>query len=187
MKVKSIRWTLLLTAGFFRLSAEPACAQNSQILWSAFAAGFGASSSANTTVTTAIGQPLVGATGDGNTGISSGFLADTTFTGPVTAIEEDLRQPLPSVYELEQNYPNPFNPTTRIQFALPKNSHVRLAIYDLLGREVAKLIDDNRAAGNHTMEWNGFDARGQRVSSGIYFYRIEAEGFIQTRKLTLLK
>jgi hypothetical protein len=187
MKAKITRWLLILAAGFFWLSVIPALAQDSQILWSAFAAGFGASSSANTSVTTAVGQSLVGASSDGNTGITSGFLADTTFTGPVTAVEEERSEPLPGAYELEQNYPNPFNPTTRIEFALPKNSHVRLTIYDLLGREVLTLIDDVRPAGNHVIEWNGFDALGQRVSSGIYFFRIEAEGFIQTRKLTLLK
>lgn len=190
MKIKSIGRTLLLMAGFFMLFAVPAFAQsrqNSQILWSAFAAGFGASSSANTTVTTAVGQPLVGATGDGNTGISSGFLADTIFVGPVTGVEEKPNELLPGAYELEQNYPNPFNPTTRIHFSLPKRSAVRLTLYDLLGREVATLIDDVRPAGNHVIEWNGFDARGERVSSGIYFYRIETDGFVQTRKLTLLK
>ena len=187
MKVKSIRWMLLLLAGIFWHHAEPVFAQNSQILWSAFAAGFGASSSATTTVTTAVGQPFVGASGDDNTGVTSGFLSDTTFTGQVTAIEEDRSESLPNTYELEQNYPNPFNPTTRIQFALPKNTHVRLTIYDLLGREVIKLIDDVRAAGNHAIDWNGFDARGERVSSGIYFYRIEAESFVKTRKFTLLK
>jgi hypothetical protein len=174
-------------AGFFWLFAISAFAQDSQILWSAFAAGFGASTSANTTLTSAVGQPLVGATGDANTGISSGFLADTTFTGPVTGVEEDRREALPGAYELEQNYPNPFNPTTRIQFTLPKRSAVRLTLYDLLGREVVTLVDEVRVAGNHTIEWNGFNALGQRVGSGVYFYRIEAGRFVQSRKLMLLK
>lgn len=187
MRVNALRWIPAVAVGIISFSVPPLSAQDSQILWSAFAAGFGESTSTNTVVTTAVGQPLVGATGDGNSGITSGFLADTTFSGPLTAIEEDPSEPLPGAYELEQNYPNPFNPTTRIRFALPQSSRVRLTIYDLLGREIVELIHENRAAGTHTIEWNGFDAGGERVSSGIYFYRIETEGFVQTRKLMLLK
>lgn len=90
-------------------------------------------------------------------------------------------------YSLEQNYPNPFNPTTRIQFSLAKKSHVTLRVYDLLGREVVALVDEVRAVGHHTVDWNGVDQAGQRVGNGVCFYQIKAGEFISTRRMLLLK
>ncbi|MFZ1978969.1 MAG: YCF48-related protein [Bacteroidota bacterium] len=89
---------------------------------------------------------------------------------------------LPKSYALSQNYPNPFNPSTTIAFALPSRSFVTLKIYDMLGREVALLASEELAAGNYTRQWNAAS-----LSSGIYFYRLEAGSFIQTKKLILLK
>ena len=89
---------------------------------------------------------------------------------------------LPTVYALEQNYPNPFNPTTTIKFTLPKNSNVKLAVYDILGRLVTKLVDGNLTAGYHTVQFNA-----SNLASGVYFYRIEAGNFVQVKKLMLLK
>lgn len=88
----------------------------------------------------------------------------------------------PDTYTLDANYPNPFNPTTTIQYALPAEGQVRLAVYDMLGREVARLVDSNQKAGTHRVS---FDA--QDLSSGVYIYRIEANGFTQTRQMTLVK
>jgi len=89
---------------------------------------------------------------------------------------------LPKSYALSQNYPNPFNPSTTIAFALPSRSFVTLKIYDMLGREVAVLASEELAAGNYTRQWYAAS-----LSSGIYFYRLEAGSFIQTKKLILLK
>jgi len=90
---------------------------------------------------------------------------------------------IPSKYALEQNYPNPFNPSTNISFSLPKQSNVRLSIIDLLGREVATLVDnEERSAGNYTVMWNA-----SSFASGVYFYRLQAGDFVQTKKLVLLK
>jgi hypothetical protein len=83
---------------------------------------------------------------------------------------------------LQQNYPNPFNPLTVVSFQLPAVSEVRLAVYDLLGREVATLVNERRAAGSHSVR---FDASG--LASGAYFYRLTAGNFVQTRKLMLVK
>ncbi len=90
-------------------------------------------------------------------------------------------------YSLEQNYPNPFNPTTRIHFTLAKKGFVRLAVYDLLGREVEILVDEIQTAGGHAVDWNGVDHAGQRVGNGVYFYQIKAGEFISTRRMVLLK
>jgi endo-1,4-beta-xylanase len=95
---------------------------------------------------------------------------------------EDLDAELPMVYSLNQNYPNPFNPTTTIEFALPQNSDVKLVVYDILGRAVANLIDDNLAAGYHRINFNA-----SNLATGVYFYRIKAGDFVSVKKLLLLK
>ena len=89
---------------------------------------------------------------------------------------------LPSVYSLSQNYPNPFNPTTTINFALSKSGNVTLTVYDIMGREVKMLVNDNLQAGYHKVEFNA-----SSLASGVYFYRIIAGNFISVKKLMLLK
>ncbi len=93
----------------------------------------------------------------------------------------------PGSYALYQNFPNPFNPATTIGFDLPEAGSVRLSVYDLLGREVVTLLNGDRAAGHHTVNWNARDARGQPVSSGIYFYRLEAGSNKLSQKMLLSK
>jgi hypothetical protein len=94
----------------------------------------------------------------------------------------DNQSSLPSNFTLNQNYPNPFNPTTVISYDLPENSQVNLAVYDMMGRRVATLVNENVAAGTHQVQ---FDASS--LSSGTYMYRLQAGGNIQTKKLTLIK
>jgi hypothetical protein len=94
---------------------------------------------------------------------------------------------LPSRFALHPNRPNPFNPTTTIAYDLPRASRVRLAIYDVRGREVRTLLDANQPAGSHQVRWDGRDARGVPAASGVYFYRLSATGFVQTKKMVLLK
>jgi parallel beta-helix repeat protein len=89
---------------------------------------------------------------------------------------------IPTVFSLAQNYPNPFNAQTKIRFVLPEPQDVQLMVYDLLGRRVETIIDEERQAGQHQVTW---DASGH--SSGIYFYRIEAGDFTETKKMILLK
>jgi len=102
--------------------------------------------------------------------------------------EEELNlTSVPAEFELGQNYPNPFNPSTTISFALPKAGEISLNIYNLRGQLVATLHDGAIAAGRHQMVWDGKDTRGANVASGIYVYRLEADGFVATKKLTLLK
>jgi hypothetical protein len=83
---------------------------------------------------------------------------------------------------LSQNYPNPFNPTTRIAYAIPKTSHVSLKVFDVLGREVATLVDAVQDAGFKSVEFNAAD-----LASGVYFYRLISQGFVETKKLLLVQ
>ena len=95
---------------------------------------------------------------------------------------------LPKTFALDQNYPNPFNPTTTIKYDVPKMSGVRITIYDILGREVRTLVSNgNVAPGHYSAVWNGLNNEGQQVSSGVYFYRMQAGSFIQMKKMLLLK
>jgi hypothetical protein len=95
--------------------------------------------------------------------------------------------PVPVRYALGQNYPNPFNPTTTVRFELPENAFTRIVIYDLLGREIVLLANKPFNAGYHQVAWQGKDTFGNDVPSGMYFYRMEANGFSSTRKMVFLK
>jgi len=95
----------------------------------------------------------------------------------------DIINIIPTEYSLSQNYPNPFNPTTKINFSLPEDGKIKLTIYDILGREVKRIVNSEfRSAGRYTVEFNGAG-----LSSGVYFYRIEAGEFVQTKRMVLLK
>jgi PKD repeat protein len=94
----------------------------------------------------------------------------------------------PSSYELSQNYPNPFNANTVIMFTVPRDGAVTIAVYDILGREVVKLVNGEVfAAGVKSIAWDGLDSRGNDVPGGLYFYRMVAADFSETRKMVLLK
>lgn len=108
--------------------------------------------------------------------------------GSSVGIEDDDTNP-PSEYELKQNYPNPFNPTTKIKFTIPSRTEyysvpqiVTLKVYDVLGNEVATLVNEEKAAGSYEVEFNA-----ARLSSGIYFYKLQAENFVETKKMLLVK
>ncbi|MFQ5674647.1 MAG: choice-of-anchor D domain-containing protein [bacterium] len=98
---------------------------------------------------------------------------------------------LPDEFSLAQNYPNPFNPNTQIEFEIaettPQGTHVQLRIFNLLGELVRVLLDEVKQPGRYRLAWDGFDARGQRVSSGIYLYQLHAGSFRQTRRMILLR
>jgi len=90
-------------------------------------------------------------------------------------------------YELSQNWPNPFNASTVIDFGLPQPGDVRLVVYDVLGRRVRHLLDDYLLAGYHSFTWNGLDDHGSPVASGMYFYRLIAGEYMESRKMMLVK
>ena len=88
---------------------------------------------------------------------------------------------------LEPNFPNPFNPSTTIAFEVPAPTHVNLSVINSLGRKVKVLLDKRLEAGNHEAVWDGRDYQGERVASGIYFYRLTTDTANETRKMVLLK
>lgn len=89
---------------------------------------------------------------------------------------------LPTGYTLSQNYPNPFNPTTSISYSVPTQSHVTVAIYDVLGREVRRLVQELKQPGEYSVTWDA-----SSVPSGVYFYRLVAGGFVETKKMVLMR
>jgi len=94
---------------------------------------------------------------------------------------------IPDRFELKDNYPNPFNATTEIKFALPQESYVKLAVYNIMGQKVKTLFDGRKTAGVHKVVWDGRNDSGEIVASGVYFYTIRAGTYIETKKMTLLK
>jgi|GEM_PF-7081888 len=111
----------------------------------------------------------------------------TTESGPFTfttelAVSVESKKLIPKEFELEQNYPNPFNPSTKIKFVIPKSSFVNLKVYDVLGNEIATLVNEEKPAGNYRVT---FDA--SNLPSGVYFYKIKAGNFVETKKMILLR
>ncbi|MBE0572456.1 MAG: T9SS type A sorting domain-containing protein [Ignavibacteriaceae bacterium] len=100
---------------------------------------------------------------------------------PTTAVENESDN-VPSTFSLYQNYPNPFNPTTTIAYEIPERGFVTLKVYDVLGREVATLLNEEKPAGSYKIEFNGTS-----LTSGIYFYQLNAGNYSETRKMILLR
>jgi len=107
--------------------------------------------------------------------------------GEEAATKESSDANLPEGFELAQNYPNPFNPNTTIDFSLPEAQHVTLEVVNIQGQVVRTLVDDVRSAGDHSVEWDATSDNGNRVASGVYFYRLSAGDHVASRKMTLLK
>ena len=106
---------------------------------------------------------------------------------PSTAVTQQKNEGSPGSFALAQNFPNPFNSGTEIRFTLPADGHVKLAIYNLLGQEVAALVGAAQKAGSYTAAWDGTDNRGRPLASGVYFYRLHTDKWALTRKLVLLR
>ncbi|RPI61315.1 MAG: T9SS C-terminal target domain-containing protein, partial [Ignavibacteriales bacterium] len=103
----------------------------------------------------------------------------------LTDLDDELNS-IPSEYKLEQNYPNPFNPITVISYQLPKVGNVTLKVFDVLGKEVATLVNEFRSAGSYEVEFNP-ESSIKNPASGIYFYQLKAGEFVETKKMLLLK
>jgi concanavalin A-like lectin/glucanase superfamily protein/VCBS repeat protein/type IX secretion system substrate protein len=118
------------------------------------------------------------------------FGRPTVFTNPalsfwfgfVSAIDSEQELAIPKKFALQQNYPNPFNPATQIKYDLPRNAHVRIELFDMLGRKIKILIDEPKSAGYHTLNFNA-----GKLASGVYLYGIKAGNFSSTKKMLLMK
>ncbi len=117
---------------------------------------------------------------------TAGFNSFTVVPVPTDAGSENGTG-LPTTFALHPNYPNPFNPSTTIMYDLPRSTYVRLAVYNILGQEVATLVDGVESAGNKQVVWSGRDSQNNPVTSGVYLYRLTAGEFRGTGKMLLLK
>ena len=107
-----------------------------------------------------------------------------TICGGVNSIDSGTDGEVPKEFALDQNYPNPFNPTTKISWQSPVGGHQTLKVYDVLGNEVATLVNEYKEAGTYNVE---FTINNLQLSSGIYFYRLQAGAFNETKKMILMK
>ncbi|MCK9280833.1 MAG: T9SS type A sorting domain-containing protein [Melioribacteraceae bacterium] len=105
----------------------------------------------------------------------------------VTDVKEEILELLPETFALEQNYPNPFNPETTIRFSLPNSGNVSMKVYDILGKEVATLVNKEMESGVYSVRWDGKDNFGNGLASGIYVYSVQAEGVQISKKMILMK
>jgi len=157
---------------------------NYKLCTSVLSEGGRGASSTNFKAITTIGQPS-----------SIGEVADSSYIGyygfwhEIFAQEVGIKDRtvsaasnLPKEFSLSQNFPNPFNPITQIKYALPQDCDVKLTIYNILGRKVASLVDGKQRTGYKTIRWDAGS-----FSSGIYFYRLQAGDFVQTRKMVLIR
>jgi hypothetical protein len=157
----------------------------SQIVWQSFASAFANSKGAGSSTNSVVGQSFVGEASGNGIHLRSGLGG---FGSAMTSVKAS-QEKIPFAYALSQNYPNPFNPSTVIAFGIPEASHVSLKIYDLVGKEVSTLVDEDLVAGNHRSTFIA-----DRLSSGVYFYRIIAASkngkgrlFVETKKFLLIK
>jgi hypothetical protein len=110
----------------------------------------------------------------------SGTMDDLTGT-------DDNLLVVPENFFISQNYPNPFNPATTVSYGLPDDADVRIKIYNILGQNVRTLVDERQAAGYRSVVWDGNDDSGNQVSTGVYFYRIEADDYHASKKMLMIK
>ena len=173
------RFKYFLSICILCLTSAAGLGQN-QIKTSVFGNGATTISGSNNRIAGTLGQNLIGVSSNSNNTSNAGFWYQTVDL--ITSVEQITDDGLPKEFRLEQNYPNPFNPTTTIQFSVPKASNVTIKIYDVIGRQVATLIDDEYQPGQYKVV---FEA-GQ-LATGLYIYRIQAGDFRETKKLMFLK
>ncbi len=180
---------MIITLAFAAAGPAPqAIPQASTVTWCAFDMGFAEARGGTILLEAAAGQQFVGVAQTSTEGISGGFLSNPWLFQPASSVP--VRGALPQTYSLWQNFPNPFNPSTRIRFDLPRQSYVTLTLYNILGQEIARLVDGIQEAGVREIV---FDAR--TLASGVYFYRMHARSsgtgndgdFTALKKLMILK
>lgn len=145
---------------------------------SVFGSGGSTVSNSNFRTLATAGQTVAGFTQGGNSRMSTGWSPPAQLLTPL----EEITRAIPFEYRLDQNYPNPFNPTTMIRFAVKERSHITLVVFNVLGQAVSTLVNEELSAGEYETR---FSPSG--LASGLYFYRITANGFVQSRRMLLIK
>lgn len=169
---------VLAVVALAALLAATASAQSSyQISPSVIGSGGGGGSGGSYSLIGTVGQPAIGVTSGGSYLHEIGFWYQPGWI--LTGVEDETH---PTRFELGQNFPNPFNPVTTLRFAVPRESRVTVKLYDVAGREVRTLVDDTYEPGYHTVP-----LYADGLASGVYFCRMSADTFTETRKLMLLK
>jgi hypothetical protein len=149
----------------------------------------------NTSVPADLTQNVGPVTFDLTTGLHSlrvncdveGWVINSVTTNIIVVDVED-NETLPKDFSLSQNYPNPFNPETMINYRLPMTSSVTLKIYDILGKEIVTLVNEQKSAGSYSIKWNGKNSTSQYVGSGIYLYQLKTDkGIVSSKKMLMLK
>ncbi len=175
MKTRALIFSVTLCSFFF---LNETSAQY-KISNSVFSNGGSISGSTTNQIVSTIGEPIIGTSGNSLNQIQSGFWYSED---AITGVDKNDENSIPKEFELMQNYPNPFNPTTTIIFDLPKQSHVILKIYNILGQEVKTLVNDTKNPGSYHLNFNAAS-----LASGVYIYRIRAGEFTSTKKMMLIK
>jgi len=156
-------------------------AQNAVVQWSALSGGFTAEAAqSGRMLTMSAGQAFVEVSSNPNHIVESGFLVHPLLRGILVSVPQ--QEELPQAFSLDQNYPNPFNPVTTIEYGLPRTAHVELKVYSILGQEVKTLVDEIQDPGHQRVT---FDAGN--LATGVYLYRLQAAGFVETKKLMVMK
>jgi len=158
------------------------CAQNDRVWWAVgFANGYGTTTEPKSYLFT--DESFI-------PGSYEYRLKQIDFDGSFTYSDIiEVEVAVPNIFSLEQNYPNPFNPSTTIRYEIPEQSFVTIKVYDILGNEITTLVNEEKAAGNYEVEFNTSSHSGnvRNLTSGIYFYRLQAGSFIETKKMILMK
>jgi hypothetical protein len=164
------------------LAFSKGIAQNETIQWSVISSGGTITISQNDAIEGIAGQPIVDKTSAVNDEILTGFFANPDAQPTNVTSADEIKPVVINDYRLLQNFPNPFNPSTKISWELPAGSQATLEVYDMLGREVATLVNEFKPAGKYETEFNA-DA----LPSGVYFYQLRTGDYTSVKKMILLK
>lgn len=176
MKHKFIMKIIFLI--FFCISLQSPLFPQYVLSASVFGNGGGMASNASYNSSFTLGQSITGISSNTNYIMNSGFWYSA---GLITDIDDE-KILLPEDFDLFQNYPNPFNPTTTIRYSLPEESFVSIKVYDILGRLIVSLVEEEKPIGYHEIQFNAVS-----IASGTYFYRMEAGDHVYVKKLIVLK
>lgn len=182
MKVKTLAWLSLPIV--LVLSIQSVGAQSFRVGSSVIASGGALSANSSYRMVSTVAQPVIGVSQNNANIHRIGFWYPSQRF--VTAVDHPASE-IPKEFRLEQNFPNPFNPSTVIRYQMPASSLVEIEIYSVHGQKIRKLVSAERAAGYHEAIWDGRDDAGRVVASGVYFYRVRADAFVDVKRMIALK